>query len=288
MQSGLALLPHLRMRPRQPHPLLLTAPTAFLPSRKTPLLLTQVSQACMVALRTGDLLSGRKRGQIPQSQINADHAVHDRQQRALDLHTETHVVTPRRIARERHQVRTFNLGQRFGELQYTEFRQTYVPAHPGRSDVLKPQTRSSTLALEPRVTSPAVKEVAKRRVLVPQALSETGRGHLCEPLVPGSALPLRQPPRYIIPRERQCALAVGFGADFERSVPQPATGSEPAIQQTALRTVRVDANPVASREALHPQIITRRRPQRRTQCRRPGTLCTTTHDRRLVNSRDRV
>src|SRR6202158_5033704 len=56
VQGGLALLPHAGMRPRHPQPLLLAAPAAFLPSRKTPLLLAQVSQACAVALRIGDLL----------------------------------------------------------------------------------------------------------------------------------------------------------------------------------------------------------------------------------------
>src|SRR2546430_11655292 len=56
VQGGLTLLPHERMRPCYPQPLLLTPPTAFLPSGKTPLLLTQVSQAGAVALGIRDLL----------------------------------------------------------------------------------------------------------------------------------------------------------------------------------------------------------------------------------------
>jgi hypothetical protein len=43
------------VRPRYPQALLLTAPTAFQPSGKTPLLLAQVSQAGVIALGIEDL-----------------------------------------------------------------------------------------------------------------------------------------------------------------------------------------------------------------------------------------
>src|SRR2546429_1762163 len=75
VQGGLTLLPHVRMRPCYPQPLLLTPPTAFLPSGKTPLLLTQVSEAGAAALWVRDLLPPPERPQIPQSQIHPPHAV---------------------------------------------------------------------------------------------------------------------------------------------------------------------------------------------------------------------
>ena len=71
MQGGLSLLPRPGMHPRHPQALFLAPPTPFLPSCKTPLLLTQVSQARVVAFRIRDLLAGRERRQIPKSQVNA-------------------------------------------------------------------------------------------------------------------------------------------------------------------------------------------------------------------------
>src|SRR5919109_1791572 len=107
------------------------------------------------------------------------------------------------------------------------------------------------LALEPRIAGTVGKEVSERPILIPQTLRQAGRGHLGEPLVPGRALPHRQPAREIDSAQSQPALAVGFRADPEGGVPQPPSGAEPPIQQPALSPVGIGANPVAACDRSH-------------------------------------
>jgi hypothetical protein len=64
VQGVLALLSHSSMRPRHAQPLLLPASAAFLPPCQTPLLLTQVLQACVIAFRIGDFLSCRENASV--------------------------------------------------------------------------------------------------------------------------------------------------------------------------------------------------------------------------------
>src|SRR5882724_36298 len=139
VQGALALLSHPSMRPCHPQPLLLTASAAFLPPCKTPLLLTQVLQACVIGFRIGDFLPRRESGQMRQTQVHAHHAMRDSHPGRLHLCAETDVVVPRGIARQCHQVRPRDLGKRFGELERTELRQTQTPACPSRPYALKPQ-----------------------------------------------------------------------------------------------------------------------------------------------------
>src|SRR4029077_17169964 len=244
-----------RMGTRDPQPLFLPSPAVLLPPRQTALLLAQVSQVCLIALRMRDLLPRRERRQMRQSQVHPHRALHDRQPRRLDLRGETRMVASRGIARERNQVWPLDLRERLGELESTEFRQTNDSACPGSPHVLKAHTPGYTLALEPWVACTKGKEVGKRPILVPQALSEARGGHLSEPLVPGGTLPLRQPARQIIPGEPQSTLLVGFRADLEGGIPKPARGPEPAIEPTALGAVRIGANAVASRDGLYRRIM---------------------------------
>src|SRR5437660_7786071 len=152
-----------------------------------------------------------------------------------------------------------------GELERAQLRQTHHSARPASPDALKPQSRGYTLALEARIVGTMSEEISKCHILIPQALRETGGWHLRQPFVPRGALPLRKPPREVLPREPQSALAVGFRADLERRVPEPAGGAQPAREQAALSTIRIGANAVAAREALHARILTRCGAQRRTQ-----------------------
>src|SRR5436853_2963581 len=112
MQGVLALLFHLGMDPRHPQPLLLAPSTTPLPTCQAALLLAQVSQVCVIAFGIRDLLPGRERGQVRESQVYAHRALYDRQPGRLDLHGETHVVAPDGIAREGYRVRPLHLGER--------------------------------------------------------------------------------------------------------------------------------------------------------------------------------
>ena len=142
-------------------------------------------------------------------------------------------------SRECHQIRSFNLRKGFSELQRTQFGQAQDPLYPGRPRVLKAQAPRAGFALEPGVAATTGKEVAKCGVLIPQALREASGGHLREPLVSGGTLPLREPARDVISREREAALA------------EPAVSAEPAIEQAALCAVRIGANSEASRDVPH-------------------------------------
>src|SRR3989440_1496907 len=267
MQGVLALLFHLGMNPRHPQPLLLAPPAAFLPPCQTPLLLTQVSEVCVITFGIRDLLPGRERGQVSESQVYTHRALYDRQPRRLDLHGETHVVAPHGIAREGHHVRSLHLGERFGELERAQLRQTHHPARPAPSHVLKPQARGYTLAFEARIASTMGEEITKGCILISQTLRETGCRHLRKPLMPRGALPLRQPPREVLPREPQSAFAVAFRADLERGVPEPSGRSKPPIEPPALSAIRIGTNAVTSRDRPHTGMLTptRRRPQGRIQ-----------------------
>src|SRR5260370_30106978 len=189
MQGGLALLLYFGMRSRDAQPLLLAPSAVLLTPRQATLLLAQVSQASVVALRIGDLLPRRKRRQISQSQVHAHRTLPDWQQGSLDLRAESHVVAPRGIARERHQIRSFDFWQRFGKLEHPKFREKHQPARPGNSHILKPKASGGALPFEPWLTSSAREEAAKCLILITQALGETGRGQLCKPFVPRGPLP---------------------------------------------------------------------------------------------------
>jgi len=109
--------------------------------------------------------------------------------------------------------------------------------------------------------------------------SPVGRGDLREPLVSGGTLPLRQPAREIISRERQSALTIRLRANGERRVPQPARRPEPTIEQPPLRPIGIGANAVASGDAAHNKILTLKHfvtslcgPQRKTQHAPQGPL----------------
>ena len=194
-----------------------------------------------------------------------------------DLHGKTHVEAPHSISRERHQIRPLDLRKRLGKLERAKLRQTQAPPLPSRPHVLKPRAAAGAFALKPRVTSAACEEVAKRRILIPQALCQTGRGYLRQPFMTRGMLPTRQPAREIISRERQSALTVCLGADCQRGVPQPASCPEPAIEQPSLHAIRIGANPVASRDHAHARMLTLSQctPQRRSQRMPPGVLCVT-------------
>ena len=112
------------------------------------------------------------------------------------------------------------------------------------------------LALEPRISRPVGKEVAESSILIPQTLCQHRGWDFRKPLVPWRALPLGQPPREIISRERQSTGPIGLRADRERSIPQPASRAEPSIEQPSLRAIRIRANAVTSCNAAHVSIIT--------------------------------
>src|SRR5882762_1250654 len=200
----------------------------------------------MQALRVGDLRPGRERRQILKSQVHPHRALRDWQQRRLDLSAETHVVAAAGVARERYQVRPFDFGEVLGQLKRTELGQTHQATRPAPPHALKAHAPSSSLALESRVTATPGKEVPKRRILIAQALDETGRRDQREPLVSRSMFPLREPARDIVARECQSARLISLATDGERCIPQPASGSEPAIKQPTLSVIWIDANSVAS------------------------------------------
>src|SRR5258708_3149740 len=85
----------------------------------------------------------------------------------------------------------------------------------------------------------------------PPSPDSAGRGHGFKALGPLSSVPLRQPTRNINAREVKAALPVCLSSDLERTVPKPPVSAEPAIPQTALGSVRIGANPIASRDCPH-------------------------------------
>src|SRR5579863_50536 len=168
------------------------------------------------------------------------------------IHAQVPLVTSGKLTEAFHQqIPCSNGRQRFGEFQHPEFRQRQNATLPGRPSILKAQAPRAAFALELRILGTAGKEVAKRDVLIAQALGEAGRGYYLKPLVALSSFPLRQPTRNVIAGEVKTALPVRLGADLERGVPQPPVRAEPAVPQTALSPVRIAANPIASRDGPH-------------------------------------
>ena len=128
-----------------------------------------------------------------QSQIHPHRALSDRQQRLLHLSAEAHVVAPGRIPRQCNHIRPLYLRKGFGELESAQLRKTHDPARPSAAYILESQTSRVLLALEAWVARTLGEEVAERAVLITEALCESGRGNLREPLMPIRALPLREP-----------------------------------------------------------------------------------------------
>src|SRR5260370_59798 len=137
MQGGLALLLYFGMRSRDAQPLLLAPSAVLLTPRQATLLLAQVSQASVVALRIGYLLPRRKRRQISQYQVHAHRTLPHWQQGSLDLRAESHVVAALGIARVRHQSRAFDYWHRFGKVADLKFREKQYAARPDNSLILK-------------------------------------------------------------------------------------------------------------------------------------------------------
>lgn len=154
--------------------------------------------------------------------------------------------------KRRYQIGSIDGWQRFGKFHSPEFRQTQDPAFPRGPCALKAQAPRATFTLELGILGTPGEVVAKSPVLITQALGEAGCGHGSEPLVPFSTFPLRRPTRNINAGKVKTAVAVCRSTDLERRVPQPPIRAEPPIPQTALRAVRIGANPIASRDSAHP------------------------------------
>ena len=230
--------------------------TTLVAPRETPLLLTQVPQSALMMLLIADHFPGGERRQMTQSQVHTHRALHDRQQSTRYLHAEANVISPGCIAREADHARPLDFRKRLGELESADLGQAKDSATPGHADPLKPKASGATLTLELRIASPAGKKVTEGLILIAQALRQHRGRDTRKPLMSGRSLPLRQPPREIIARKRQSADSIGFRANRERCVPQPACRSKPTVEQRPLHAVRIGSNAVAAGNAAHVSIIT--------------------------------
>lgn len=215
--------------------------TALLFSAQGALLLAEITEPGVVLLGVFGLLPVAQCGKASQSEVDADYLVGDRKNIYLDGCAERDVILTVWLSLEGDHFRAFDIGQGFGELDFSDLRQPQLASTPFclawslKADgyvivVLRP---------EPGVTRflasfHSSEEIRERLILVVESLSQACCWGSSQPDELIQTLKVGKPLIYVDTGNVLFPSLVSFLSGLQRIIPNPTSAAEPMIQHANL------------------------------------------------------